>query len=525
MAAHAARPALQTDRAPALCGLLSTLRKGAAGFAARRRVLAVAVLVIPGAAMAVSSAKEQAVPRDPGDLFLGRWKGEARNGSERREVGLAFDLGRDGTVGARMWLPEINAYGAPLGTLQVAGSEAAVPDWGIQLSLRDGELTGTLAQPELSISARRVGSLPDEPPIPKIAPGPPPEWTLRTGPLCGSPTVVAGAIIVADTAGVIRSVEPRDGSVRWARELGSPVYGQVAAAGGRLYAAADSGELFCLDASTGGELWRSRYGPAETKHAIPAHFGDMEWDFTGPDPVIAEGVIYVAGADHALRAMDAASGSERWHAQAGERIRGGACVAGARVVFGSRDHFVYSVDRRDGRLCWTFDTGSPVNTAPVFAGDRIVIGTRDRSRLFALDAETGKLAWTVYYWLSWVESAPALAGGTLYIGSSDEQRIRAIDADSGRVIWDTRVWGWTWGTPLVVGDTVYYGSAGAQDYLVHQRPSVGAIDRRTGRIMWRHPLPMTPGAYVCGVARSLAVCGDRIIAAGVDGWLSAFPVR
>ena len=36
---------------------------------------------------------------------------------------------------------------------------------------------------------------------------------------------------------------------------------------------------------------------------------------------------------------------------------------------------------------------------------------------------------------------------------------------------------------------------------------------------------MTPGAYVCGVARSLAVCGDRIIAAGVDGWLSAFPVR
>ncbi len=487
--------------------------------------IALAIFALSLAGSVAHGAENPAPPTLSPEQFVGRWSGEARNENDRSEIGFVFDQQKDGAVTVRLWLPEVNAYGAMLGTLRIEGDKASVPDWGIPLTLRNGELTGNLYQPELLFTVRRTSSLPDEPAIPEIPAGPAPSWTAKTGPLCATPTVVGDAVIVADTAGVIRSVNPRDGSIRWTRELGAPVFGRVAAAGSHLLVAADSGELFCLDVSTGRDVWRTRIGPAETKHVIPTHFGDMEWDFAGPDPVILDGVVYVAGSDHALRALDAATGALRWQFQAGERIRGGVCVAGGQIVFGSRDNFVYSVNQRDGQLHWKFDTGSPVNTAPVFASGRIVIGTRDRSRLFALDAETGRPVWSVYYWLSWVESTPALVDGTLYIGASDGARIRAIDASAGRVLWATKVWGWTWGTPLVVGDTIYYGTAGAPEYFVTQRASLGAIDRNTGALKWRRPLSSPPDRYVHGVAASLAICKDRIIVAGVDGWVAAYPLR
>jgi len=498
--------------------------RGVPGLALGRALLALAAFALPPVARASGGAGGPAPSGLPPESLLGTWSGLANCGAESREIGLSFDRDEAGAVLVRLWLPEINAYGATLGALKFEGAGASLPDWGMRLCLRDGELTGSLSQPELLFSVRRAGTLPAEPPLPGAPGGPAPVWTLPTGPLCASPTVVGDAVVIGDTGGTVRCVGGRDGSVRWVRSLAAPVYGRIAAAGGRLVAALDSGVLVSLDAATGRDVGRIRFGPREAAHAIPTHFGDFEWDFAGPEPLVEGGVIYVAGADHALRAFDAESGELRWQFQAGERIRGGACVAGDRVVFGSRDHFVYAVDRVDGRLCWKFDTGSPVNSAPVLAGGRVVIGTRDRSRLFALDAASGRLDWSVYYWLSWVESAPALAEGTLYAGASDAQRVRAIDASTGRVIWDTRVGGWTWGTPLVAGDTVYYGAAGAPAYFVHQAPSIGALDRRTGAVRWRRPLPLAPQHYVSGVPASLVVCDGRLVAAGIDGWLCAFPI-
>jgi outer membrane protein assembly factor BamB len=155
----------------------------------------------------------------------------------------------------------------------------------------------------------------------------------------------------------------------------------------------------------------------------------------------------------------------------------------------------------------------------------VVIGTRDRATLFALDAATGRPAWTVYFWLSWVDSTARLVDDLLYVGSSDSRRIRVLDPATGRAVWTAQVFGWSWGTPLVIGDRVYYGTGGTDHYFISQRASLGALDRRTGAPLWRRPIANSPDAYISGIAASLAAAGDRILAAGLDGMLTAFPTR
>jgi hypothetical protein len=50
--------------------------------------------------------------------LIGKWWGEARHGAETAELGFSFDSG-DNHVLAREWLPNINAYGSELGSVNV----------------------------------------------------------------------------------------------------------------------------------------------------------------------------------------------------------------------------------------------------------------------------------------------------------------------------------------------------------------------------------------------------------------------
>ena len=130
--------------------------------------------------------------------------------------------------------------------------------------------------------------------------------------------------------------------------------------------------------------------------------------------------------------------------------------------------------------------------------------------------------WRRFYWLSWVDSTPRLVDGVLYVGSSDAQRVRAYDPANGRERWQAWVGGWTWGTPLVVGDAVYYATAGGDGYFIPQHASLGALDRRSGAILWRLPLANTPGRWPSGIASSLAYADGLVLAGALDGTLTAY---
>lgn len=490
---------------------------------------ALPLLFLFASALACSiRATEPPPPATSGALppgLEGTWTGEVRRGSESGPFALQLYRAKDGVrVGARLWMPLLNAYGSFIGLVTLKDGQLGIHDFNTPLHYDGDTLRGSLYQPDLKFTAQRGGELPREDTPPADMPaGPAPAWTYPAGAaLWTSPTVVGDVAYFGDAAGKLHAVDTRTGRARWVVDTKAALHGDVTAAGDFLFVVNDAGLLLKLARGDGAEIWRVDLGGAGVR-TLPSPSAP-EWDFVSAAPVVDGGIVYVGSATGVLHALDAATGATRWTFRSGGKIRAAAALGGDRVYFGSMDRFVYALDRADGRLAWKFDTGGPVTTRPVLAGEKLVVGTRDPALLYGLAARDGTVAWSVYFWLSWVESAPVLADdGLLYLGSSDSRRVRCIEPETGRVRWTAQVWGWTWGTPLVRGDSVYFGTAGAAEYFVSQQASLGALDRATGRLKWRTPLPLLENSYVAGVAGSLGSAGQLVLAAGLDGTLRAWP--
>lgn len=483
-------------------------------------------LAVAGLAFAQHNPPPPAPPAPaiPTDLD-GRWLGEARYQSQTAVVGFDFERKPDGRVLVRLWFPELNTYGTGIDWLTHADGKFLVPAFKLPFTLEGGALSGQLFSADLAFTARRTEKLPTAPPPPAVPTGPEPAWTYRAGAaLWTSPAVADGLACLGDASGKFHAVRTADGAPAWTFDAATPLFGNAAVADDAVFFAGDDGHLFKLNRLTGALLWRVDTGGGTIPRSPPSPTSE-DWDLSGAAPVVADGVVYIGSADGSFHAVDAATGKFLWQFKAGKKIRAAAAVDASRVYLGSLDRFVYALDRATGALAWKFDTGSAVTTPPVLAGGKLVIGTRDQALLFALDAATGQKLWADYYWMSWVESSPVLVDGRLYIGSSDSQRVRVIDPADGRVVWAAPVFGWAWGTPLVVGDTIYYATAGTPKYFNETHPSLGALDRATGALKWRKPLPYLDGGYVSGIPGSLVLAGGKILAANTDGTLTAYPLH
>ena len=177
-------------------------------------------------------------------------------------------------------------------------------------------------------------------------------------------------------------------------------------------------------------------------------------------------------------------------AQSGERTRQELLtLAGRNLVFCSNSGAVVAVDAVTGRRAWAFRyprsrkatssaTGDP---APAVAfGGRVFVAPADGERVYALDAETGKLVWES----GTTEGARVLgvARGRLVVTVTGPQRgIRGLNLDTGSYRDDG---GWaqhtdilSYGHGLVTDDTIVWPS----------REGLFFLDARTGRPE-RHPL-------------------------------------
>ena len=465
-----------------------------------------------------------ATPAAPAaDPVEGLWLGTA--GTEKEKVVVGLDFRRDDKGALKLLLTQpISSYfdAAFPATVRREGDQVLVDELHLSLRLQGDRLEGHYPGPNSPASFERASRLPEPEPIPDVPAGPEPAWQTRlNGQIFASPAVFDGKVYVGTTGGVFNAVDAGTGKLVWTFAAGRPILGTALATPDAVFFTCDNGYLFRLNRADGKEAWRYDLGDSRVSRVI-GHPQVFDWDWHGAKPALADGVLYVGSGDGGFHAVDAASGARRWRFAAGGKVRGGAAVAGDRVVFGSADRFVYALDRATGREIWKHDTGAEVEDEPLVAGDRVFIGNRGGG-LYALSLATGERLWKTYFWGSWVESTPVLAGGVLYIGSSDLRRVSAISPADGRVLWRTDVFGWTFGTPLLVGDRIFVGAAGGDPYFIRHVASFSMLDRATGRLLRRFPLPEIPGAHQWGIAGSPALAGDLVIVSTLQGGLMAFP--
>jgi len=171
-------------------------------------------------------------------------------------------------------------------------------------------------------------------------------------------------------------------------------------------------------------------------------------------------------------------------------------------------------------LAWSFefDTTREQESTPLVV-DGVMYVTSAWSKVFALDARTGRELWRFDPRVSGAADVPTCCGvpnrgaavyhGKVYVGTLDG-RLIALDAGTGKLIWSVITapanhrYTIT-GAPRVARGKVFIGNAGAD---FGARGFVSAYDSETGRLIWRfYTVPGDPGAKPDGAA------SDRALAA------------
>lgn len=285
-----------------------------------------------------------------------------------------------------------------------------------------------------------------------------------------SPVIADGLVFVGGSDGlgdgVLFVLDAATGRPHWTTGIavGGTGASSPAVASGVVYAPSDGGNVSAIDIKTGSEIWpffafdhffESPFvsngivyiGGAGGLYAIDAKSGLSKWiDYVGPGGVtkmlVVNGIAYIEtsdGSHNFVLAYQATSGQRLWAFSPGdsEPLDSLLTVNGDSVFFTYNDQ-VYALNAGTGRLRWAINVGpgsiagdgAAGVTSPIVANGVVYVSGPDikihTSKLFALDAATGKQRWAIsvsgreYGYL-------AVANGLLYASSGDDGKIYAYD--------------------------------------------------------------------------------------------------
>lgn len=213
-------------------------------------------------------------------------------------------------------------------------------------------------------------------------------WSFQTHSHVESgPCVADGRVFFGAGDDGAYCLDSTSGKELW-RFRGLHVDTNLAVAQGRVYGGSGYGqpEIFCLDAATGTVVWRH-----EKEHSVfgsPTVFEDQVFFGIG-NGRLTSSAVEPAGA---CLCVDAVTGREQWRVTVGDAVLTRPAVDANYVYFGARDGFVYAVDRVSGDVCWKQNLGSPVVAAPALDGD-LLYAVASAGMTYCIASKTGSIDW------------------------------------------------------------------------------------------------------------------------------------
>lgn len=253
-------------------------------------------------------------------------------------------------------------------------------------------------------------------------------------------------------------------------------------------------------ASYDGDARGDRYSMLEQINQGTVGRLSLSWLFPVPEasrlevtPIVADGVMYISGANEAY-ALDATSGLPIWHyrqprtkgllSEAGAGANRGLAIRGDRVFMETDHAHLIALDRRSGEKLWDVSMGDPkdgysATSPPLVAGDLVVAGLAGgeegaRGFVDAYRTDTGAHAWRFYTIPKRGDKeAETWQGNALERGCGATWLTGSYDADLGLVYWSV-------GNPC----PDYNGDERKGDNLYTS--SVVALDAASGKLKWHY---------------------------------------
>ncbi len=203
------------------------------------------------------------------------------------------------------------------------------------------------------------------------------------------PTVTFDKVIVRMSDGRVTAVNKADGRPVWTYKRRQPLLSlrgvsRPVAKAGQVLVGLDDGHLVSLAEEDGQITWDKAVtiprGSTELQRMV-----DID-----ADPVVDQGVVYVASYNGKLSAITQSSGQPMWSRDLS--IFAGVTIAGSRLfVVDDQDH-IWAIDRRTGASYWKQDMLHARRLgAPVVVGDHVLVADLE-GYIHAFDVSDGHLS-------------------------------------------------------------------------------------------------------------------------------------
>ncbi len=306
---------------------------------------------------------------------------------------------------------------------------------------------------------------------------------------------------------------PRD----WTYNVKAKVNSGMALVGNTLLFTTFAHNLVALDVRDGHQLWRATVPNIAMSTPIVA--GNLVYIGTGKSGMLPRTLpvklrywrtrIWGVPAGDEMDAFDLRTGAKRWsYHTVGEDMPSPVYDAG-RLIFANGDGHTYALNADTGQLVWSTDVHAiSTMSSAVSTGRTIVIGVcadgmRDSTSI-GLDASTGKILWKSDY--GHCDATPAYADGKVFVsdvlpGDTDLQgrpTVAALDPKTGKPFWAyvsaaQGLWS------IVGSDEAAVAGTYANGTFFQSLPftdEVVAFDASSGRVRWSFhtsgPAKMSP---------------------------------
>lgn len=189
-------------------------------------------------------------------------------------------------------------------------------------------------------------------------------------------------------------------------------------------------------------------------------------------PALLGDYLYAASANGSVKKVDATSGKQVWESKfKNQVITAGVGVGNGLVLMATDSGKVYALNQETGETSWQVTLSSEILASPVIDSNIVVARTGD-GKVYGLAAYDGEIIWTISRQLPRLtlrgDSRPLIFGGAVFAGFSDGT-LAAVEAASGRALWDFPI-SFARGTseidrlsdidtdPLLVGNYIYVSS-------------------------------------------------------------------
>lgn len=281
-------------------------------------------------------------------------------------------------------------------------------------------------------------------------------------------------VISATNKGMLAAINRVTAVKRWERDMGSPISSGIIADGNVLYFATADENLHAVATYDGQVLWTQKLEGAIINNMVPVvtplevlaatargnvysinKYGAVNWTSkldagVYETPMLANGTLFVSGADGMLYALNAANGRQNWAADMGSKFK---FVFANNVIYAvSYYGAVSGLSAVNGSVLWKKEAGESVAVQPLVLYDRIIVaGVKGRVAAFALangaPLYVSELGAQVRNNMTYTDEA-------IYV--SADKTLYALDRD-GRVQWNYATQARINTAASITGNEIYLG--------------------------------------------------------------------